>query len=64
MSTTKKKTFDCVAFKRRAQEQLRHEWAERKDEFASYGEFLEAKANASEWQRRFWEQLRKGSRNH
>jgi hypothetical protein len=45
---TKAKTFDCVAFKRRAQERLMAEYEERKDEFSSEIEFLNAKADESE----------------
>jgi hypothetical protein len=52
MSMTKKKTFDCVEFKRQAQARIRAEWEKRKGEFASYQEFLEA--TQSEWERAFW----------
>ncbi len=45
---TKAKAFDCVAFKRRAQERLMAEYEERKDEFSSEIEFLNAKADESE----------------
>ena len=46
---TKTKTFDCVEMKRRCQEKLREEYESRKDEFDSYYDFLEAKANESDW---------------
>ena len=45
---TKSKTFDCVEFKRRAQERLMAEYEARKDEFSSEIEFLNAKADESE----------------
>lgn len=45
---SKTKTFDCVEMKRRAQETLRQEYEASRGEFASYCDFLEAKANASE----------------
>ena len=45
---TKVKTFDCVEFKRRAQERLMAEYEARKDEFDSEIEFLNAKAEESE----------------
>jgi hypothetical protein len=48
---TKTKTFDCVEMKRRAQEQLRAEYESRKQEFASYVDFLNAKADQSPWVR-------------
>lgn len=56
MSTTKKKTFDCVEFKRQAQARIEAEWERRKGEFSSYEEFLHAKVNESEWEweRAFW----------
>ena len=44
----KAKAFDCVAFKRRAQERLMAEYEARKGEFASEVEFLNAKAAESE----------------
>ena len=44
----KKKAFDCVEMKRRAQEKLRAEYEARKEEFDDYYDFLEAKANESE----------------
>ena len=44
----KKKAFDCVEMKRKAQEKLRAEYEARKGEFSSFVEFLNAKAEASE----------------
>ena len=55
---TKRKTFDCVGMKHKAQQEIMAEWAERKDEFASYGEFLEATIRESDWGRRMWEKTR------
>lgn len=49
---TKTKTFDCVAFKRQAQQKLRVEYAARNDEFDSCYDFLDAKALESELVRR------------
>ncbi len=45
---TRVKTFDCVEFKRRAQERLMAEYEARKDEFSSEIDFLNAKAEESE----------------
>jgi hypothetical protein len=45
----KKKSFDCVEMKRRIQEQLRAEYESRKKAFASYVDFLNAKADQSPW---------------
>jgi hypothetical protein len=47
--TTKAKTFDCVEMKDRIQAELQAEFAARKNEFASYADFLEAKAGESPW---------------
>ena len=55
--TTRRKTFDCVEMKHRAQQRIMAEWEARKHEFASYGEFLEASLKESEWGRRAWERL-------
>jgi hypothetical protein len=52
-----KKTFDCVEMKRLAQEQLRTEYEIRKNEFASYVDFLNAKANQSPWVRQMREKI-------
>ncbi len=48
----RQKTFDCVAFKRQAQRKLREEYETRRDEFDSYWDFLDAKAQESEWVQR------------
>jgi hypothetical protein len=47
----KAKTFDCVEWKHRAQDKLRAEYEARKAEFASYWDFLDAKAEESEFAR-------------
>lgn len=57
--TTKAKTFDCVEMKRRAQEEILADWESRKHEFSSYGAFLEATVQESEWTRKTWERVRK-----
>ena len=49
------KNFDCVEMKRQAQEKLLAEWEQRKHEFPSYGAFLDASVQESEWCRRTWE---------
>ena len=45
--TTQTKTFDCVEMKHKAQRKLRAEYESRKNEFASYFAFLDAKARKS-----------------
>ena len=55
--TTKKKTFDCVEFKRKAQEGIQAEWEARSEDFTSYEEFLRASINESEWGRRTWARI-------
>jgi len=52
---TKPKNFDCVEMKRRIQEEIAAEWERRKQEFSSYGEFLEAGVRESDWERSIWE---------
>lgn len=54
---TKTKTFDCVEMKRLCQRKLQEEYEARKDEFASYYDFLETKANESEWVQRIRKKL-------
>jgi hypothetical protein len=45
--TTKEKTFDCVEMKRQCQEKMRLEYESRKDEFTSYLDFINHKAEES-----------------
>ena len=52
--TTRSKPFDCVEMKHKAQRKLRAEYESRKNDFASYFEFLDAKAAESTWQPEFW----------
>jgi hypothetical protein len=60
--TTKPKSFDCVEMKRQAQEKLLAEWEHRKCEFPTYGAFLDATVQESEWCKRIWERtMRKKS---
>ena len=54
---TKAKTFDCVAFKRQAQRNLLAEYEKREGEFASYYDFLDAKARESAWVKRMEEKF-------
>ena len=49
---TRTKTFDCVEFKRQAQQRLRKEYEARKDEFESFVDFINNTADESEWVRR------------
>ena len=44
-----KRKFDCVEMKREAQRRVRAEYEARKDEFASYSEFLKATVAKSAW---------------
>jgi hypothetical protein len=44
-----KKTFDSVEMKRAAQAHIAAEWDSRRKEFASYGQFLAASLNESDW---------------
>ncbi len=60
---TKTKAFDCVEMKHKAQRKLRAEYESRRDQFASYFAFLEAKTTESEWQREFWAKIRPAQRN-
>ena len=46
----KSKTFDCVEMKWEAQSKLMAEYEARKNEFASYWEFLQSKSRESAWQ--------------
>ena len=55
---TKPKAFDCVEFKRRVQRELLAEYEKRKGEFASYYDFLDAKAQESSWVRRMEKKFR------
>ena len=45
---TRKKAFDCVEMKNRIQKQLLEEYEARKDEFASYADFIVKTADESE----------------
>ena len=53
----KKKTFDCVEMKNRIQRELRKEYEDRKDEFNSYVDFINATAEESEEIREFFERI-------
>ena len=44
-----RKKFDCVEMKREAQRRIRAEYEARKDEFASYSEFLKRTVQESAW---------------
>ena len=45
----KTKPFDCVEMKNRIQAQRMAEYLARKDEFASYLDFVRARCRKSEW---------------
>jgi hypothetical protein len=51
---TKTKVFDCVDFKRRAQEKLMREYESRRKEFSSYGDFINAKVKEDRWSEKLW----------
>ncbi len=55
------KTFDCVEFKRLAQEQLRAKYETRKAEFDSYAEFLCAMTDEDDWSASIWNRAQGGS---
>ena len=44
---TKKKPFDCVEMKHKAQKRLQVKYEARKNEFSSYAEFITATASES-----------------
>jgi hypothetical protein len=54
---TKAKTFDCLEMKRCAQEKLRAEYEARREEYASYSEFLAATINEDPWQQQLWQRI-------
>ena len=54
MKTEPVKGFDCVAFKRKAQQALWREFEERRREFPSFAEFVRAKVQEDPWAREFW----------
>ena len=54
----KAKAFDCVEMKDRIQADILAEYEARKDEFASFADFIEARAEASEWIRRMRRRFR------
>ena len=57
---TRTKTFDCVEMKDRIQEKRLREYEARKDEFASYIDFINARVKRS----RLWRELGKKARKH
>ena len=57
MTKKDEKKFDCVKMKEQAQARLNDEYEMRKNEFASYGEFLKAKMNESIKMKQFWDSL-------
>ncbi len=58
----KNKPFDCVEFKRRAQEEVRAEYEARKSEFSSYSEFLKASIAEDPWASAMLEKLTGGEK--
>ena len=55
----KTKTFDCVEMKHRIQAEIMSDYLAHRDAYASYVEFVEARANASDWVRRMRGSLRR-----
>lgn len=51
------KDFDCVRMKDEIQAKLQAEYESRKGEFASYTDFIKAKANESEFIRQFKDRI-------
>lgn len=51
------KQFDCVEFKQQSQERLMAEYEERRTEFPSYVDFIQAKVFEDEWSRQLWESI-------
>ena len=60
---TKKKSFDCVEMKRKAQKRLQSEYEARKGEFSSYAEFITATASQSPETHAFLEKVRRAGKN-
>jgi hypothetical protein len=58
-TTLKTKTFDCVEMKDQIQAKRRAEYEARRDEFASYEEFIQARAADSEWVNQMRERFRR-----
>ncbi len=52
----KSKTFDCVEMKNRIQAEVLAEYEARRDEFASFAEFL--KSTESDWERKVRQRIR------
>jgi len=50
--TTKIKTFDCVEMKNRIQAEMLAEYDACKDKYASFVDFVKARAEQSEWVQR------------
>ena len=61
--TKKPKVFDCVEMKHKAQAEIMAEWEQRKGEFSSYEEFLEAGVKESPWGRQMLERLHRKTAN-
>jgi hypothetical protein len=63
--TTKTKTFDCVEMKNRIQAQLMAEYEARRDEFASFMDFVRASGQKSDWLQQMREKFgRQASQPH
>lgn len=56
------KKFDCVEMKNRIQEELLQEYDRRKDEFASYADFISKTLRESPWARELQDKLRSKSK--
>ncbi len=56
------KTFDCIQMKDEIQQELRAEYENRKEEFTSYGDFVNTTAHQTEEIRRFCESVERAKR--
>ena len=52
--TNKKKLFDCVEIKQKAQQEIMQDYEARKGEFSSYSEYLKTRVKESDWASSMW----------
>lgn len=58
----KSKAFDCVEMKERIQAEIRADYETRKDQFASFAEYLEASIKEDPWASAILEELTGGKK--
>ena len=58
----KNKPFDCVEMKERIQAEIRADYEARKDQFASYADYLEASIKEDPWASAVLEKLTGGEK--